>query len=194
MLYFPGLYNHGPLVDSDECAGLPSKQERKLLSLRRRTAGHHYPIQQNLFLQDLFFRCRWSFAHVFLPLVQGQRLIGLQVLHKARALPAPSFTSDFARWRKGESVSERVSDKPRRRSLPACDAAVSAPRKVGVSQDAFISFVFKYVWRLLTMPPHVLYRVLDNHNRIQAPLPTTPAHFYSIFMTLFYFNHYFFWI
>lgn len=41
------------------------------------------------------------------------------------------------------------------------------------------------------MPPHVLYRVLDNHNRIQAPLPTTPAHFYSIFMTLFYFNHYF---
>lgn len=57
---YPSLYYVRPLADSDECAGLPSKQKRKHLSLRRRAAGHHYPIQQNP--RDLFYRICFSIA------------------------------------------------------------------------------------------------------------------------------------
>lgn len=113
------------------CKFTTSKRERKHLSLSRWTAGRRCPIQQNLFLQDLFFHCRWSFAHVFFPLVQGQRLIGLQVLHKAAALHAPGFTSDFARWRKEGLVWRQCL----RKTSATWDAAVSAPRQVGVRPD-----------------------------------------------------------
>lgn len=58
-----------------------------------RAAGHHFPVQQNPQnrLQDLFFHCRWSIAHVFLPLVQGRRLAGLQVYIYGCSLLCTSF-------------------------------------------------------------------------------------------------------
>lgn len=63
-----------------ETCTLAKWEERKHLSLRLMAAGHHSLVQQNPqnLLQDLFFHCRWSFAHVFFPLVRGPWLTVLQ--------------------------------------------------------------------------------------------------------------------
>lgn len=134
MLKCPSLYIHRPLVDSDECAGLTSKQERKHLSLRHRTAGRHYPIQQNLFYRICFsvadgplhmFSSHWSRVKGWL----GCRYYIKHLLSMHWVSPQTLHTEERRLWC-GESAGEIVQERFATRG-----AAVSARRKVGVSRD-----------------------------------------------------------
>lgn len=173
MLYFSGLYNQAPLVDSDECAGLPSKQERKHLPLRRRTAGHHYPIQQNLFYRICFsvadgplhmFSSHWSRVKG----CPGCRYYIRRALRLHRVSPQTLHNGRKGECGFGGSAWEAAAEDP---------AGLWRCRRCTQEGRSEARFVHQFG---LPSTDNASTCVLDNPNRLQAIPPNSPDTFLQL--------------